>query len=120
MLWTVVAAVLGSSVPVLKLSGEWEIAVADNDTCPTGTDGADSMPIAYVLQQQHAARRSNGQQTYFISAVSNGIHPMVGPSLSNMARQCGNPIFNSTFTQVPQTYANYQWLQSARVRVRPS
>ena len=98
-------------VPSLRLSSEWHIAVDDQDVCPTGEDGADSMPIAWVVPSSSI----NASTSYFVTAVSKGIHPMVGTNLENLTRQCGRPIFNSTFTQRPSTYANYQWLQSVRV-----
>lgn len=52
MLWVCAVAAMVASTPTLKLSGDWEVAVAGTDTCPTGLDGADSMPIAYVLEEQ--------------------------------------------------------------------
>lgn len=92
--------------PWLHLSTEWNVAVAGTDVCPTGRDGADSMPVAW---------QADRGDVFFISAVSSGVHPMVGRSLLSLKRQCGEPIFNSTFTEVPQTYANFQWLQSSRL-----
>ena len=108
-------AVLATSqthvVPSLRLSSDWRIAVDSRDVCPTGEDGADSMPIAWV----DSSSSTNASTSYFVTAVSKGIHPMTGTNLENLTRQCGQPIFNSTFTQVPSTYANSQWLQSVRV-----
>jgi hypothetical protein len=106
----VTAAATNVVMPNLRLAGDWSVAVAGGDGCPTGDDGADSMPLAWVNPMKDISTSS-----YFISAVSQGIHPMVGPSLHRLTRQCGKPIFNSTFTQIPETYANFQWLQSVRV-----
>jgi hypothetical protein len=105
-------------LPGLRFSGDWRVAVAGTDNCPTGDDGADSMPIAWVAPPPSGNVTNatvHTPTTFFITSVSQGVHPMVGTSLTNLTRQCGKPIFNSTFTEDPSTYANWQWLQSTRV-----
>jgi len=37
----------------------------------------------------------------------------VGPSLDRLKHGCTRSLFNSTLDTTPQSFANYQWLQSA-------
>jgi hypothetical protein len=90
---------------ILEPGSDWTVAVAGTDVCPTGDDGADSMPVAWRSPE-------DGGTTFFIAAVSAGIHAFEGPTLSSVRHKCGAPIFNSSFNETPESYANFQWLQA--------
>jgi hypothetical protein len=68
--------------------------------------GPDSMPIAWHN------RRTN--TTYFMAADHRHMFAGTGPTLDNL-RNCSSRVFASTNASTPQSYANFQWLQSVRV-----
>jgi hypothetical protein len=71
-------------------------------------DGVDSMPAAFH------SRREN--LTYFWGAVGVELRPSTGRTLDDLRHDCSvGSIFNATLAQTPQSWANYQWLQSVHI-----
>ena len=101
------AAAAAAAVPVttvleFEAGGVWEKYA----TC-TGTD---SMPIAWFNRAENT--------TYFMSASHLHPHAGRGPSLDSI-KYCSAPVFMSHdqhgYDSGPESYANFQWLQSIRV-----
>ena len=73
--------------------------------------GQDSMPIAWFN------RRAN--TSYFMSAQHERMQAGTAPTLDEPPAACSGSIFSSHdahgFDSGPQSYANFQWLQSVRV-----
>ena len=87
---------------------EWEVAFnRTRDGCDHN-DGVDSMPTAFH------SRRDN--ITYFWGAVGTELRPSTGHSLDDLRHDCSvGSIFNATLAQTPQSWANFQWLQSVHL-----
>lgn len=104
-----ISAAVGGAVeaPYLVLDGssDWELAL--NPSAGACVDVPDSMPIAWF-------NRATGV-TSVISAHSDGTHTWSGATLDSVKHDCADDVFNSTFDTTPQSYANNQWLQSARL-----
>ncbi|EDQ89961.1 uncharacterized protein MONBRDRAFT_7734 [Monosiga brevicollis MX1] len=104
---------LPSDFLYLEAVGPLETVFNTSDACSDSYwngenhDSTDSMPIAWYN------RATN--ETYLIAAVSEGIFPNVGPTLSQLTHRCDRLVFNSSFEARPNTYANYQWLQSVHL-----
>lgn len=94
--------------PFMRVTGPLETVFNISAPCPgvmpsgLPIDSCDSMPLAFAAQGE----------TYLISAASYGVHAFVGPSLGAVEHQCDRVIFNSTFNNTPESYANYGWIQS--------
>jgi hypothetical protein len=69
--------------------------------------GADSMPIAWH------SRRTN--TTFFMSADHRRMFAGTGPTLDNLTGCSARRVLTSFNASTPQSYANFQWLQSVRV-----
>eukprot|EP01051_Picozoa_sp_SAG22_P021532 SAG22_NODE_4789_length_1163_cov_1.741541_1_plen_237_part_00 len=74
---------------------------------PGETVGADSMPIAWH------SRRTN--TTFFMSADHRRMFAGTGPTLDNLTGCSARRVLTSFNASTPQSYANFQWLQSVRV-----
>jgi hypothetical protein len=87
---------------------EWRVAFnRTRDRCDQ-RDGVDSMPAAFFNRRDNV--------TTFWGAVGTELHPSRGPSLDELTHDCSTgSIFNATLAQTPESYANYQWLQSVRM-----
>jgi len=60
------------------------------------------------------SRRDN--LTYFWGAVGMELRPSTGHSLDDLRHDCSvGSIFNATLAQTPQSWANFQWLQSVHM-----
>eukprot|EP00054_Salpingoeca_dolichothecata_P004815 m.32020 g.32020 ORF g.32020 m.32020 type:complete len:196 (-) comp14884_c0_seq1:73-660(-) len=70
----------------------------------TWGDTPDSMPIAWYSRQRNL--------TFFVSATSAGQHALTGSNLNSVTNNCSVTILNSTLNPLPNSFANYQWLQS--------
>ena len=105
---------------VLDPSSAWEVVYNNTrDACPDkvppgpadfSRDGTDSMPAAYFSTQSNL--------TFMWAAVSGGVRPNVGKGphgLDEMTHDCGRLLFNSSFLPTPESFANFQWLQSAHL-----
>ena len=102
-------------------ASSWEVVFNEpRDLCPDlgppppaedfARDGTDSMPAAYYSSVTNL--------TYMWAAVSGGIRPNVGlgpRGLDAMSHDCQRVLFNSSFLPTPESYANFQWLQSAHL-----
>ena len=66
--------------------------------------GPDSMPIAWFDR--------NTSTAWFLTSNHRHMNAGIGPSLDNLTRCNPGPVFHSTYNSTPQSYANYQWLQS--------
>ena len=86
----------------------WAVAFnRSKDRCDLH-DGADSMPAAFH------SRRDN--LTYFWGAVGMELRPSTGHTLDDLRHDCSvGSIFNATLAQTPQSWANFQWLQSVHM-----
>jgi hypothetical protein len=99
-------------VPLIHLAfapgSEWTVAFnRTKDGCDLH-DGVDSMPAAFH------SRRDN--LTYFWGAVGTELRPSAGRTLDDLRHDCSiGSIFNATLAQTPQSWANYQWLQSVHM-----
>ena len=97
------AAVPGSTVLEFEAGGEW----TKYATCT----GSDSMPIAWY--NRHA------NETYFMVATHRRPYAGRGPTLNTLSGCTAAPVFLSHdehgYDSGPQSYANFQWLQSVRV-----
>ena len=90
---------------VLDPDDSWKLVYNNTESRCDVHDGADSMPAAFYN------RRDN--TTIFWAAVGTELHPSIGPSLNNLKHECsGGSIFNATQDQHPESYANFQWMQS--------
>ena len=73
--------------------------------------GADSMPIAWFNRGTNTS--------YFMSAQHERMVAGTAPTLEQPPNACSNPILESHdahgYDSGPQSYANFQWLQSIRV-----
>ena len=69
--------------------------------------GADSMPIAWH------SRRAN--TTYLMSADHRRMFAATGPNLDTLRGCTPRRVLTSFNASTPQSYANFQWLQSVRV-----
>ena len=101
--------------PVLAPIGLAEVVWnQSSDRCPGlnpfGHPGEqpDSMPTAW--------HNPLTNQSFLIAAVSWGTYPTVGPNLSALVKHdCSQRVYTAVNDSRPETYANHQWLQSARV-----
>eukprot|EP01063_Lacrimia_lanifica_P020062 TRINITY_DN27416_c0_g1_i1.p1 TRINITY_DN27416_c0_g1~~TRINITY_DN27416_c0_g1_i1.p1 ORF type:complete len:553 (+),score=38.56 TRINITY_DN27416_c0_g1_i1:52-1710(+) len=118
----VVAVVDGSSVrqPRLAAVGPAEIVVnMTRDHC-CRPDGACLNWAGHLGEQPDSVpgawHNPLTNTTYLISATAWGHYATVGPSLSDLrTRVCETPVYVSVNKTTPQSYANNQWLQAARV-----
>eukprot|EP01048_Picozoa_sp_COSAG05_P004326 COSAG05_NODE_228_length_13388_cov_2.850403_1_plen_592_part_00 len=69
--------------------------------------GADSMPIAWH------SRRTNA--TFFMSADHRRMFAGTGPTLDHLTGCLPRRVLTSFNDSTPQSYANFQWLQSVRI-----
>ena len=69
--------------------------------------GVDSMPVVWH------SRRTN--TTRFLAADHTHMFAGTGPTLDSLSGCSTSPVFLSTYDSTPQSYANFQWLQSVRV-----
>ncbi len=111
----------GRGLPKLAATGPAEIVFnKTRDHCCRPSDGAclnwaghvgeqpDSVPTAW-----HNPRTNT---SYLISATSWGHFATIGASLSTLRRHdCDAPVFTAANRTSPASFANNQWLQSARV-----
>ena len=103
---------------VLDGDAPWETAYSyAAEACPNINprlqqrgDTPDAVPIAWY---NPATNRSS-----LVAATCNGVHASVAAGMSldgPLTHDCARLVFNSSFSDAPQSYANYQWLQSVRL-----
>lgn len=82
----------------------WEIAI--NFTA-RNCNGPDSMAIAFHSNVTGL--------TSLLAAAGTTTYANIGPDLNHTTPNCESFVFNATQDPAPQSYANFQWLQSVHV-----
>ena len=101
--WVAIASIDATTVLEFAAGGAWE----PFHTCT----GVDSRPIAWHKRATNTS--------YFMSALHERMVAGTAPSLDHAPTACSGPILTSHdahgYDSGPQSYANFQWLQSVRV-----